>query len=125
MAAAYSAFQVRKACVLLMNFCRDANKLFNDRAPWKSRKEDPAECAATLNACLMLIRAVAVLSGPIIPGTSGKMKRLFQDPGAVRWDSLESPLSPGEPVNTLDILFTKIEDAAIAAYKTRLATCPA
>ena len=118
--AAYSAYQVRKACQLFMNLCREANKFFNDRAPWKERKENPAECAATLNACLLLIKAISVLSEPVIPFAAGKIRAIFPASGSITWGNLETPLQAGGVLSTLEILFAKIEDPAIQTWKDRL-----
>lgn len=117
---AYAGYQVRKACQLLMNLCRDANKFFNDQAPWKSRKENPADCAATLNACLLFIRAIAVLGEPVLPFSAAKIRGIFKETVPLKWGALETPLTAGQTIGTLEILFPKIEDAAIEAYKARL-----
>ncbi len=120
MAEAYLGFQVRKACQLLMALCRDGNKFFNDAAPWKSRKDNPIECAVTLYACLSIIKAIAILCEPLIPFTSVKIKGLFNCDSSIKWDDLDSPLKSGDRINILPILFTKIEDSAIESYKSRL-----
>jgi methionyl-tRNA synthetase len=120
MEAAFASYQVRKACQLFMNLCRDSNKFFNDRAPWKARKDSPGECAATLNACLLLIKAISVLSQPVIPFAAEKIRRIFPASDAIGWENLASPLSPGASLGQLDILFTKIEDETIQPWKGRL-----
>ncbi|MFH0919288.1 MAG: methionine--tRNA ligase [Fibrobacterota bacterium] len=119
---AYAGFQVRKAASLLMGLARDANKYFNDQAPWKSRKDNPDKCATTLHASLHLIRALAVLGSPLLPFTAEKMKALFPAGTDLAWNGLETPLAAGAAVGAPEILFQKIEDAAIAGYADRLGT---
>jgi methionyl-tRNA synthetase len=120
MEAAFENFQVRKACGLLMGLARDANKYFNDRAPWKARKENPAHCADTLHACLRLIRALGVLGSPIIPFAAEKMRAIFADGPVVGWDSDTPPLAEGTRLENPGILFTKIEDALIEKHAQKL-----
>jgi methionyl-tRNA synthetase len=117
---AYGAFQVRKSCTLFMNLCRDANKYFNDKAPWKSRKEDPGDCGTALNTCLVVIKALSVLGAPVIPFSCGKMQSIFKTEPDIGWENLEAPLEAGVPINQIDILFNKIEDPLIDNYLKKL-----
>ncbi|OGJ90675.1 MAG: methionine--tRNA ligase [Candidatus Raymondbacteria bacterium RifOxyC12_full_50_8] len=119
MEQAYAHFQVRRAAGLFMDLCRDANKYFNDKAPWKSRKEDSAACGSALHCCLRIIRALAVYGSPLIPFTCAKVQAMFSDAAPLDWKTADAPLIVGAPVKSPGILFPKIEDAAIAAEAER------
>lgn len=69
-AANYDAFRFRDAATETMNVARAANKYFNDKAPWKTLKTDPADCALTLNTCLQTARTLSVLIAPILPNAA-------------------------------------------------------
>jgi len=119
METALETYQVRKAVTLFMGLSRDSNKYFNDRAPWKSRKENLAHCGDTLHVCLTLIRALGILASPILPFTAEKIVSVLAESVAT-WDSLETPLIPGSVVRNPGILFTKIEDESLEKYSKML-----
>jgi methionyl-tRNA synthetase len=119
-AAAFSAFQVRRACTIIMGLCRDANKFFNDQAPWKTRKDDPAGCADTLHACLFVVKALSVIAFPVIPFSAQKIQAVFNPGAPFDWESIDAPLSPGAPLSQAPILFQKIEDEAVEAFIRKL-----
>lgn len=102
-----------------MDFCRDANKYFNDQAPWKSRKDSIEKCASTLHACLRIIRALSIFTEPLIPFSAAKLASVLPDAKAT-WDTVDSDLQQGLKVITPPILFTKIEDEAIDECRKRL-----
>jgi len=116
---AYGHFHLRKACGIIMDFCRDANKYFNDQAPWKSRKDSIEKCASTLHACLRIIRALSIFTEPLIPFSAAKLASVLPDAKAT-WDTVDSDLQQGLKVITPPILFTKIEDEAIDECRKRL-----
>jgi methionyl-tRNA synthetase len=120
MEKACESFQLRRSVSVFMNLCRDGNKYFNDRAPWKSRKEDPAGCADTLNTCLLVIRALSILASPLIPFAAEKMRGLFPASCRAGWDGMDKPLPEGGALSPAGILFAKIEDAAIDVWAEKL-----
>lgn len=111
-AGLYQRFRFRDAVLETMNVARAANKYFNDAQPWKTRREQPARCATTINICLQTVRSLAILFEPIIPFSSAAILRMIDAPfGQGAWTtafdlSIETGKSLGQPV----ILFPKIED---------------
>ncbi|MBL8026571.1 MAG: class I tRNA ligase family protein, partial [Fibrobacteres bacterium] len=117
---AYSKFQLRKACGIIMDFCRDANKYFNDQAPWKSRKESMDKCGSTIHVCLKLIRALSVFTLPLIPFAAAKLAAILPEDNRAAWNSVNSELKAGIKISTPPILFTKIEEEKIEECRARL-----
>lgn len=113
----YEAFRFRDGVVESMSLARAANKYFNDSEPWKSRKENPEQCATTINICAQLTRSLAVLLSPVIPFASEeiwKMLRLDGTAASAGWDTIrEMKVTEGTEIGDLKILFTKIEDTTI------------
>lgn len=113
----YENFRIRDGVFETMNLARFANKYFNDTEPWRMIKENPRRASTTINLCLQLVRALAILFEPVLPFSSRKiweMLNLKDDIVKAGWDSaaellLESGHQLGEP----KILFRKIEDAEI------------
>ncbi len=119
-------FRFKDACRRFMDLARHANKYFNDQQPWKSFKTDPAVCAATMNVSLQVVRALAVLMHPFMPFSSERLWKMLNLPGKAaeaRWDDIGSKSLPaGHPLAPVEILFQKIEDAAIQPQIDRLQT---
>ncbi len=115
--AALENFEVRRALKAFMDVGRDANKYFNDKAPWAAVKRDRAACAATLNVCVQVSRALAVLMAPFMPFSAEKLWSLLNLSGSVHeqdWDGAGSQLlEAGHVLGQPEILFDRIEDAII------------
>ncbi len=116
-AEALDNFQFKEAIKRMMNLARFANKYFNDKAPWITRKNDPSQCDTTLNLCAQTIRSLAVLMNPFLPFTSQKIWRMLNltgSPESASWDEItELQLPDGHILGEVEILFRKIEDAEI------------
>ncbi len=117
-------YQVKEATLQLLNVARTANKYFNDQAPWKSRKENPEKCAATIYVSLETVRALAVMIRPFMPFTSDKVWRMLNlktDIDKIHWTAAGEPgLTEGDSLNQPVILFEKIEDETIEKEVNRL-----
>jgi methionyl-tRNA synthetase len=107
-----------------MDLARLGNKYFNDSAPWASLKSDRARCASTLNTTLQLLAALAVLMDPFLPFSAKKLWRMLNGFGShrdQRWSGIPRlRLLDHHPLGKREILFEKIEDAAIAAQIAKL-----
>lgn len=110
-------FQFKESLKRTMDFCRFANKYFNDKEPWKTRKSDLAQCATTLNLCSQTAYSLAILINPVLPFTSQKIRKMLNLPGKTEeasWNDIgEVPLQENHVLGDLKILFAKIEDDVI------------
>ena len=115
--AAIDNFRFKDATRSFIDLARAANKYFNDKEPWRTRKDAPGQCATTLHLCAQTTHALAILMGPILPFTAEKLWQFLQLPGRAdqaNWQDIGSlPLTAGTHFGKPDILFTKIEDAQI------------
>jgi methionyl-tRNA synthetase len=113
----YDHYRFREGLLETMNLARAANKYFNDSEPWKTVTADPQRCATTINLCLQVSRALAVLLSPVVPQSTERLWRMLGIEGTASshsWDfSAELLLPEGHRLGTPEILFTKIEDAVI------------
>ncbi len=104
-------FQFKHYVREFMDLARSANKYFNDKEPWKTRKSDPPTCAATIHYSLQLARSLAVLGAPLLPFTSRKILDMLGVDQMPEWDQSGQPgLSAGQVLGETKILFGKIED---------------
>jgi methionyl-tRNA synthetase len=120
----YEGYEFRRATQELMDLARHANKYFNDEEPWRMLKSDRPRCDTTLHVCLHLCKALAVLMSPTLPFSAARLWKMLNMAGVVeRQDWLTMPVAPlpaNHQLNEPEILFTKIEDEAIAPEIARL-----
>ncbi len=119
---AITHYRFREASQELMNLARLGNKYLADEEPWKKIKTDPEAVAEILHTALQISALLAVVSEPILPFTAQKLKDLLQLPN-ISWAALEGQgelLTAGHKIGTPELLFEKIEDAAIEAQLDKL-----
>ena len=124
LAREYDRFEFRRATRTFMDLARDANKYFNDQEPWRTLKDDRPRCDTTMHVCLQVCKALAVLMAPLLPFAAARLWKMLNLEGEVeKQDWLSAPREPfvknhrlGEP----EILFSKIEDEAIAPEIAKL-----
>jgi len=119
---AITHYRFREASQELMNLVRLGNKYLADEEPWKKIKTDPEAVAEILHIALQITALLAVVSEPILPFTAQKLKDLLQLPNT-SWAALEGEgelLTAGHKIGTPELLFEKIEDAAIEAQLDKL-----
>ncbi|HEX9006822.1 MAG TPA: methionine--tRNA ligase [Bacteroidota bacterium] len=124
----FEHYRFRDGVTEIMNLARAANKYFNDSEPWRTAKSDPARCAATINTSIQLVRALAVLSSPVIPFAAERIWKMLSLPGSAAgasWESAGRPLVPTDQrLGSPEILFTKIEDSVIEKELKKLGQNP-
>lgn len=110
-------FQFKESLKRFMDFARFANKYFNDKEPWLTRKSAPEVCATTLNLCAQTGYFLAILMNPVLPFTSQKiwkMLQLSERPEDSYWNKIgDIFLKKDHALANLEILFQKIEDSTI------------
>ena len=114
-------FQFKAYVREFMELARFANKYFNDKEPWSTRKTNPDSCATTINLCLQTVAALSVLSEPLLPFTACKIWRILNLGERHHWDEFKTAqLKTGHLLNKPEILFKKIEDEVIEAEIKKL-----
>ena len=95
------------------------NKRFQDGEPWKAVKEDKQRAAALLRDLVYLIRDLAILIRPYLPGTSERINS-FLGIESQGWDRL-GVLSGIETMGRPELLFRRLEDKQIESLRKRFA----
>jgi methionyl-tRNA synthetase len=120
----FERYRFREGTTEVVNLARAANKYFNDSEPWKTLKENPGQCATTLNLCLQTVRSLAIVAEPFLPFSARRLWQMLRLPGNVSddgWDSAgELRLPAGHRLGKPEILFTKIEDDVIEKQIAKL-----
>ena len=119
-------FRFREASQELMNLARLGNKYLADEEPWKVIKEDPARAGTILYIAIQVAAALAVLSEPFLPFTSGKLTSMLglrADGSTPGWEAVASEkilLPEGHQIGASQLLFRKIDDKEIQAQLDKL-----
>ena len=95
----------------IVNSLFEANKYFNDQEPWK-KKDNQIRLNTIVYTTLEIVRKISFLLYPIIPETSLKALKIFDiSENKVKLNTVSDNeyLVKGYNLNTIDILFKKIE----------------
>jgi methionyl-tRNA synthetase len=115
-------FKFRDAQKEAMNLARIGNKYLADTEPWHLIKTDKERVATILNISLQLVANLAIAFEPFLPFSSEKLRKMLNMPD-FKWEDLGRTdlLEDGHVLGKSELLFEKIEDAAIDAQVQRLA----
>lgn len=117
--------QFRKAAQSLRAAWAAGNAYLEEKAPWTEIKTDPEAAALTLRTAMNLIYLFGVISEPLIPDSAAKLRAAFAlDDDTRRWVTADEVsalafLAPGVGFATPPVLFAKIDDDALDAYRER------
>ncbi|KXV21576.1 methionine--tRNA ligase, partial [Gluconobacter japonicus] len=93
---------------------RAANSYIDRQAPWALKKTDPERMAHVLRVLLDVIRGIATMLQPYMPGTMDKMlTQLGVEESERTFAALETPLPGGRALPKPEGLFPRfvVEDA--------------
>ena len=114
-------FRFRDALKEAMNLARIGNKYIADCEPWKVIKTDPERVKTIINISLQLTANLAIAFEPFLPFSSQKLRQMLAME-TFSWEDLGSTtlMQEGHQMPVPELLFTKIEDEAIAAQVKKL-----
>jgi methionyl-tRNA synthetase len=125
--------ELRDAFRAVFELSSFANKTFQDGEPWRARKEDPPAAAALIRNLCHVVRDIAVMIEPFMPGAAEKIASFFglsfgKDPAGLRaggaggkplsWNRIGRAQDLTEVVRS-EVLFPKLEDDAVSALRDR------
>ena len=114
-------FRFRDAQKEAMNLARIGNKYLADTEPWKVAKTDMGRVATILHLSLQISANLAIAFEPFLPFTSEKLRTML-GMADFKWENLGriDLLHAGQQTPLPELLFEKIEDAAIEAQVQKL-----
>ena len=114
-------FRFRDAQKEAMNLARIGNKYLADTEPWKVAKTDMGRVATILNISLQLAANLSVAFEPFLPFSSERLRKMLGVEG-FEWSQLGRTdlLAAGHQLGKPELLFEKIDDAAIKAQTDKL-----
>lgn len=120
--AAHEAMEFRRAAAETRALWVRGNEYLQSAAPWTAIKTDPEHAAMIVRTGLNLVVLFATLAAPFVPTAAGAILDAMGVPEANRtWPKVDdagllSALPIGLAIKAPDLLFTKIEDADVAAW---------
>ncbi|MBI4236505.1 MAG: class I tRNA ligase family protein, partial [Chloroflexi bacterium] len=111
----------RAALGVAMGLAQETNRYLDERAPWRTLRQDRQETARTLTTVLSVIATLKTLFYPFLPHSSQRLHQMLGFSGdvqAVGWRT-DAP-APGTHLPTPDHLFAKLDEEVIAQETARL-----
>jgi methionyl-tRNA synthetase len=86
-----------------------ANEYVDQQAPWALYKTDPMRMEAVLYTLVEVIRCIAIMLQPIVPGSAEKMLSLL-NLNECNFSQLNADyaLKPGTPLPSSEIIFSRL-----------------
>jgi methionyl-tRNA synthetase len=119
--AAIEKYSFREFSALLMNLARLGNKYLAKQEPWKLIKDNPERVKEIIFTAVQISAGLAILSEPLLPFTSVKMKKILNLNSD--WDKVSINsiiIESGHEINQPELLFEKIEDEKIIQQLKKL-----
>ncbi|MFH8787270.1 methionine--tRNA ligase [Streptomyces roseoverticillatus] len=119
------SLQFRKAAQALRALWSAGNAYLETKAPWLEIKTDPEAAALTLRTAMNLIHLYSVVSEPFIPASAAAMRSAFALADDTKtWITADEARSlsfvpPGTAFTVPPVLFAKITEDDLAAYRER------
>lgn len=108
----FEACRLQSAANGVMGIGRLGNQYLNEKEPWSLIKGDEAKAATTIYVAAQLVKALAIVSAPIIPFAAEELWKMLNLPGSVhqqKWDEALKPLPVNHKIVEAKPLFRKVE----------------
>jgi methionyl-tRNA synthetase len=121
-AEALEAFRFRLGLERVIDLGRKANVYFDGKAPWTTRKTDPARTGTTLHVCCQVVHALAHVLAPFTPDGAQKLAAILgitlaaggPEGGPDGWSVAKIPLGEGRAIHPPEVLFPKLDKDQVA-----------
>jgi methionyl-tRNA synthetase len=116
---AYGSFKIRRASQLVMELAQVGNVYFDSKRPWQDAKQPDTRSVmeTTIACCLECLKALALISRPIIPDSAAKVWQMLgfeESMEKLGWEKiLLEPFPQGQQLKEPQILFKRVEDEQI------------
>lgn len=115
-------YRFRDALAELMNLARLGNKYLADTEPWKLIKTDAERVKTIMNIALQISGSLAILMEPFLPESATKLRSMLNLALGNSWSDAGAAdlLKEGHVIGKPELLFEKVEDAAVEAQVQKL-----
>ncbi len=109
----YEDREFSKVMTEVRTLAEEANRYFDEKAPWKTVDTDPEGTARVLTSTLNIFRILALYLKPVLPSYVEKVERLFQEPAYV-WSDAQKILE-NHKIDQFQPLVTRVEAEKVKA----------
>lgn len=104
----------------IMNYSKNANKYFQENAPWAIIKTDRERASTVIGILANEVRKISILVSPYLPETS---IRIFTQMNLKKqnWSQIEVNIQKDHIIGVPEALFKKIENKDIEIFRDRFA----
>ncbi|PKV66412.1 methionine--tRNA ligase [Pontibacter ramchanderi] len=114
-------YRFRDALSELMNLARLGNKYLADTEPWKLIKTDEERVKTIMNIALQISASLSILMEPFLPTSAQKLAAMLNKSVGTWAEAGAADLLPvGHVIGTPELMFEKVEDAAVEAQVQKL-----
>jgi methionyl-tRNA synthetase len=104
-----------------MQLAQEANRYLDEKAPWKSIKENESAAASSLYTAIGVISALKTVFYPFLPFSSQKVHEYLGFSGRVEDGGWKMAIpESGQKLNPPQVLFTKLDESVIADEQQRM-----
>lgn len=114
-------FHFRDAQKEILNLARFGNKYITESEPWKLIKTDPERVKTIIYISLQIAGKLSIGFEPFLPFSSKRLREYLNITG-FKWSDLNKIelIKAGTQLNKPDLLFRKVEEAAIQLQTEKL-----
>lgn len=112
-AAHFEARDFAKATTEIRSLADEANKYFDEKAPWKTLEADPVGTKQVITTTLNIFRILAIYLKPVLPHYTAKVAQLLGE-NDYQWADIHTVLS-NRPINDYEHLATRVEGDKVKA----------
>jgi methionyl-tRNA synthetase len=129
----YEGCRLQSAANAVIGLSRLGNQYINEKEPWNLIKQDKVKAATTIYTAAHIVKALAVVSAPIMPFKAEELWKMLNLPGSIhsqRWDEALKPLPAGHRISKPKPLFKKIAasekelEEMLAKVRSKIAKSP-
>jgi methionyl-tRNA synthetase len=106
-----------------MSLAQEANRYIDEKAPWKTFKQDKAAASMAVYGVMAVLSALKTIFYPYLPFSSQKLHGLLGFDGTIEFGNWEFQLPvPGRKLPPPLALFTKLDDSIVAEEMSKMGT---
>ena len=111
----------RETMRAVMSLSQEANRYLDEKAPWKTIKENREDAATALYVALSVISHLKTMLSPFLPFTCAKLHKYLGLPGSIEdagWSVAK--IVPGQQLVKPEHLFVKLDDSVVEIEDAKL-----
>lgn len=109
----YEKREFAKAINEIRALADEANRYFDEKAPWKTLEQNPTETKQVLTSTLNIFRCLAIYLKPILPKYCDKVQTLFNEKD-YQWHNINHTIE-NVAINNYEHLATRIDSEKVKA----------